>query len=164
MAQSTQNGHSTNILIGSAAIFVVMVWAGAGAWLYDLPERGTFGDMFGAVNALFSGLAFVGVIYAILLQRQELALQRIELELTRKELARSAEAQEQSQQSLMRQAFSGELSAQVSAISSLLTAYDDERKRAGAGVFEIDRMKELEARRGALLAQLDEIYERVVPE
>jgi hypothetical protein len=42
--------------------------------------------MFGAINALYSGLAFAGVIYAILLQRKELRLQRKELELTRNEL------------------------------------------------------------------------------
>jgi hypothetical protein len=35
--------------------------------------------MFGAVNALFSGLAFAGVVYAIFLQRIDLALQRKEL-------------------------------------------------------------------------------------
>ena len=51
--------------------------------------------MFGAVNALFSGLAFAGLIIAILLQRQELQLQREELAETRKEIRRSAEAQEQ---------------------------------------------------------------------
>lgn len=34
--------------------------------------RGQIGDMFGAVNALFSGLAFASVGYAIFLQRQEL--------------------------------------------------------------------------------------------
>lgn len=50
------------------------------------PHRGQFGDMFGAVNALFSGLAFAGIIITILLQRDELGLQRIELELTRTEL------------------------------------------------------------------------------
>ncbi len=43
--------------------------------------------MFGAVNALFSGLAFAGVIFAIFLQRHEIKLQRKELELQRKELA-----------------------------------------------------------------------------
>lgn len=52
-------------------------------------DRGTFGDMFGAVNSLFSGLAFAGVIYAILLQRKELELQREELVLTREELRKS---------------------------------------------------------------------------
>jgi len=48
--------------------------------------QGLFGDMFGASNALFTGLSFVGVIIAILLQRQELKLQRNELELTRNEM------------------------------------------------------------------------------
>ena len=31
-----------------------------------------FGDMFGAVNALFSGLALAGVVYTVLLQHEEL--------------------------------------------------------------------------------------------
>jgi hypothetical protein len=50
-------------------------------------ERGTFGDMFGASNALFSGLAFTGLIYTILLQMKELRAQRDELAATREELA-----------------------------------------------------------------------------
>ncbi|WP_068318915.1 hypothetical protein [Polycladidibacter hongkongensis] len=41
-------------------------------------ERGTFGDSFGAVNALFSGLAFIGLAIAIILQRQELAIVKAE--------------------------------------------------------------------------------------
>ncbi|MBX2914094.1 MAG: hypothetical protein KF856_02360 [Cyclobacteriaceae bacterium] len=43
--------------------------------------RGQFGDMFGAINALFSGLAFAGVILTILLQREELRAQKEELRL-----------------------------------------------------------------------------------
>jgi hypothetical protein len=60
----------------------------------DWNERGTFGDSFGAINSLFSGLAFCGIIYTILLQRKELKLQREELVLTRNELKRTANAQE----------------------------------------------------------------------
>ncbi|MFC4216816.1 putative phage abortive infection protein [Pseudophaeobacter arcticus] len=44
---------------------------------YD--ARGTFGDMFGAVNALFTGLAFAAVIYAIFLQKHEVRLLKSEL-------------------------------------------------------------------------------------
>jgi len=33
--------------------------------------RGTFGDMFGAANALFTGLSFLGLIITILLQRRD---------------------------------------------------------------------------------------------
>jgi hypothetical protein len=69
----------------------------------DWESRASFGDMFGATASLFSGLAFAGVIYAILLQRQELRLQREELALTRSELERSASAQERSSQALDRQ-------------------------------------------------------------
>lgn len=47
----------------------------AGRW----EHAGTFGDSFGAVNALFSGLALAGLVYAILLQQQELTDTREEL-------------------------------------------------------------------------------------
>lgn len=42
--------------------------------------RGTFGDMFGAANALFTGLSFVGLIITIMLQRKDLNIQRNELQ------------------------------------------------------------------------------------
>lgn len=45
---------------------------------YD--ERGTFGDMFGFANALFTGISFVGLIGTILLQRKDLNIQRDELQ------------------------------------------------------------------------------------
>lgn len=47
-------------------------------------EIAAFADRFGVTNAVFSGLAFGGVIIAILMQRQELELQRKELVQTRK--------------------------------------------------------------------------------
>jgi hypothetical protein len=70
-------------------------------WLFSKPaDAGTFGDSFGSVNALFTGLAFGGLIYTILLQRKELELQRQELKnnvaalnLQAEELKRSATAQ-----------------------------------------------------------------------
>ncbi len=79
------SGSSGRILatavIGGVA--VLGIWALSGLWIYaefnDSASRGTFGDMFGAVNALFSGLAFLGLIVAILLQYQELKEQRREI-------------------------------------------------------------------------------------
>lgn len=65
---------------------IVLVWAASGLLLFSEKERGTFGDMFGAVNALFSGLAFATLIYTAWMQREELALQREELAATRTEL------------------------------------------------------------------------------
>ncbi|MEW6608640.1 MAG: hypothetical protein AB1414_14540 [bacterium] len=67
-------------------ILIIILWAigGLAVWLF-LPNwsiRGTFGDMFGFINSLFSGLALAGVIITILLQKTELELQRHELEMT----------------------------------------------------------------------------------
>jgi hypothetical protein len=89
-------------------------------WLLDWNARGTFGDMFGAVNALFSGLAFAGVIYAIYLQTKELKLQREELSQTRKEIERSASAQEATERALNKQVQLQALASSINVESSLL--------------------------------------------
>lgn len=52
-----------------------------------------FGDSFGALNTLFSGLAFLGVIYAIILQQKELSLTRKELAGSRLALQEQNETQ-----------------------------------------------------------------------
>lgn len=65
--------------------FVIFLWFFSYFSLRNDTQRGNFGDMFGAVNALFSGLAFAGLIYAILLQKEELELQRNEIKDTRLE-------------------------------------------------------------------------------
>jgi hypothetical protein len=77
-----------------AAIYYLAVHKLAGT------GEGTFGDSFGAFNAYFTGLAFLGVIYTVLLQTrqvemqaEELRLQREELKETRGELKRTADAQ-----------------------------------------------------------------------
>lgn len=36
--------------------------------------RGTFGDMFGATNAILSALSFAGIVFAVILQRHEITL------------------------------------------------------------------------------------------
>lgn len=92
--------------------------------LPDWAESGQFGDMFGGLNAFFSGLAFLGVIYAIFLQREELSLQRKELELTREELKRTAEAQEKSEKALSKQAASLKVTAKLNGLSAILQHYN----------------------------------------
>lgn len=72
--------------VGIIILIWITSWVGVNCLYSSTDERGTFGDQFGAVNALFSGLAFAGLIYTILLQHEELSLQRQELEDTRKEL------------------------------------------------------------------------------
>jgi hypothetical protein len=76
------------ILALAIAIISIQVLVGLAVYLFfgKWNEAGVFGDAFGAVNALFSGLALAGVIVAIFLQRIELRYQREELGLTREEL------------------------------------------------------------------------------
>ena len=78
------------ILITVAALLAVIGFGAIYYWLVTLlidpSERGTFGDLFGGLNAIFSGLAFAGVLIAILLQRLELKNQAKELQLQRNEL------------------------------------------------------------------------------
>lgn len=93
-----------------ASVLVVILWLSAPfalSYIFSTwAERGQFGDLFGSVNALFSGLAFVALIYTIHLQRQELSLQRMELKLQREEMVASR----------------GELAAQVAVQKHLLRA------------------------------------------
>lgn len=86
------------ILLTQIAYSVAAMWT-----LDDWEVRGQFGDMFGAANTTFSGLALVGVIIAIVLQSRELELQREELKMTRRELKRAATAHEASSKLLSQQ-------------------------------------------------------------
>lgn len=89
----------------------------------DSTEKGLFGDSFGAVNSLFSGLAFAGIIYTILLQRKELEYQRQELIETKIVLKESASAQDKSQKALTKQIENMNLAAKLDAHSSLMNFY-----------------------------------------
>lgn len=91
MANNDNKTYNTNywplifLSVGVIGLFAFSWW-----WIdktfTDSAEQGQFGDQFGAVNALFSGLAFAGLIFTIILQKKELSLQREELSDTRKEL------------------------------------------------------------------------------
>ncbi|WP_299432094.1 hypothetical protein [uncultured Meiothermus sp.] len=69
-------------------LFGVIAFSLFGNW----EKASNFGNAFGTLNTLFSGLAFTVLIYTILLQRRELSLQRQELAMTRKELSGQKEA------------------------------------------------------------------------
>lgn len=112
--------HPYGSAIISVLLFFVLYFL-AIEYVYPvMSDRAYFGDMFGGINALFSGLAFLGVIYAIILQREELRLQRNELKMTREELKRSAEAQEKSEKALSKQAESLKITAKLNGLSSIM--------------------------------------------
>lgn len=68
------------VMLGGVALLFLLNFSMV-FFVEDRDVRGTFGDQFGAVNALFSGLAFTGLIYTIILQRRDLKLQRDDLRL-----------------------------------------------------------------------------------
>ena len=110
------------------AAVVVVLWVLSGILLVSLvptaAARGQFGDMFGSVNALFSGLALAGVVLTLFLQHHELAIQRQELKLTRKQFTRTAEAQEASEASLSRQATANERAAVIAGMVAVVDHYN----------------------------------------
>lgn len=109
-------------------ILVLIIWIlSAILILYgldDWADRGTFGDLFGAVNALFAGLAFAGLIYTILLQKQDLTLQRKEIAQNRTELKKSANAQQKSEQALVEQVEQMKITAKLNALKTLIEYYN----------------------------------------
>src|SRR5687768_15740948 len=106
-------------ILGSIAI--VLLWGGSGAIIMEVfpddVKHGTFGDLFGAINSLFSGFAFLGVIITILLQREELIEQRKEISLARK-------AHEETATQLKRQAEIIESTSFIEAYNHIIAAID----------------------------------------
>lgn len=69
------------LLVGAIIIIGVCIW---GIWLFpklvsSVSVRGRWGDSFGVVTALFTGLAFVILIWTLHVQKDELRLQREEI-------------------------------------------------------------------------------------
>ncbi len=132
---------------------------------------GQIGDMFGAANALFSGLAIIGLLYTIMQQREDLDMQREELKLTRDEHARSAEAQLESAKALARQAESLKQAARISAITTLVDSIDVNIELIGNREYSspavknsaLLALKKLNDEKELLLDDLREIYNEKHP-
>lgn len=110
-------------------VFAAVVW-----WAIPVSqERGLFGDMFGAVNALFSGLAFAGIVFTLIQQRKQNALSASE----------------------------NERAARLSAMSVLVAAYSERARyldsRASA---DSNKIQSYIAKIDALAVQLESELER----
>ena len=120
------------VIILIESVLGYLIFTSLSTW----PERSAFGEMFGVINTLFSGLAFAGVIFAIVMQRKELRLQRREFKMNREQLRLSAEAQEKAERALNEQAIALQRSAKIYALSFLLNAHI-ERKKLQVGIMDI---------------------------
>ena len=70
------------------SLLVTVIWGASAVALAllvdDFSKSGTFGDSFGVLNTLFSGLAFAGIIVTVKMQNDEMREQRKELQKQKK--------------------------------------------------------------------------------
>jgi hypothetical protein len=115
-------------------VFIILAWwftPPLTDWMMsgrDFKNRGVFGDTFGAVNALFSGLAFAGLFYAILLQRAELEAQREELADTHEVLKSQRVEAERQNATLLQQTFDNTFFQLLRLHNDIVMAIDIVRK------------------------------------
>lgn len=91
--------HAWIAVLAFVTLLVSLLWFAFQYWLphlmtvldrkEELRQAGTFGDSYGALNTLFSGLAFSGIVVSVFLQSHELADTRRELESQKEELRKS---------------------------------------------------------------------------
>ena len=105
-SEESKNDLWRILIYAGLAVFAIWLlsWILIDVFIAD-SDRGTFGDKFGAINALFSGLAFAGLIVTLLYQKEELKLQREELAQTREELKGQREEFEEQNKTMKRQRF-----------------------------------------------------------
>lgn len=131
-----------NRLLAALIVGVIAAWIFTFLAVYASPletwtERGQFGDLFGSLNSLFSGLAFAGFFFTIRLQqqqlekqeaqldlqREELGLQRQEMVASRTELAKQAVAQTHLSQATVAQIRVAAVNAQIEALKIKPSAF-----------------------------------------
>lgn len=160
----TGDRNSLNPLV-SGSLIIVGVWLLSILFINYLfkntfnENAAWFGDSFGAINSLFSGLAFAGIIYTILLQRQELQLQRQELKNTREELKRSADSQENTEKLFKSQGDIMKKTAQLNGLNQLMEYYsialnNTDPKSKNRGIL-IDKMKSARKKTESILQVLE---------
>ncbi|MDR8394446.1 hypothetical protein NC796_25090 [Aliifodinibius sp. S!AR15-10] len=99
--------------------------------------RGSFGDMFGVLSSIFTGLAFAAVIYSLYLQRKD-------LKITQEELKQSVKAQNEQAESLRETALLNALTTLVSSYTELSLHKNKAERRPFAEEYDPKRDKSLE--------------------
>lgn len=115
MRQSTKPISCLGLTL--SVLLVVLIWAGFAVLPRftgkGVAKTGPWGDTFGGLTALFSGLAMLGAAYAVILQNQQ-------LEETRQELRDDAKARENTDALIERQAQALLAQARINATLALL--------------------------------------------
>jgi hypothetical protein len=158
METNTPKNQFTTLI--KMSFFVVLIWLLSGLIIYfsasNWGDRGAIGDLFGAVNALFSGLAFAALIYTIILQREEIRLNRSEIELNRKELKKSVTVQQNSQKALREQVTQTHLTAKINAMSTVINYYNTQVANVNNSPELIEKAR---TKRRDLIKQMDDLID-----
>lgn len=107
MTSPSSHGSSFGKTLIVTLILVVVVWIlcpiATKYFISDPGDRGVYGDMYGSVNALFSGLAFATLLYTVRLQHQQMKDAALENQRTSEALAKqiAASAMIANQQSII---------------------------------------------------------------
>lgn len=155
--------NKSNIgLLTKMIMLVLVIWV-LSAFLIvfgldNWSDRGTFGDLFGAVNALFSGLAFAGLIYAIVLQKRDLKMQREEIIQNRTELKKSAKAQQNSEKALEEQVNQMKITSKLNALNTIVNYYNIQISNPKNAEEAILRAKE---KRREAIREIDGLIDRI---
>ncbi len=152
--------HSKSSLLVKLIFLVVLIWGLSAVlimvYFSEWSQRGTFGDLFGAVNALFSALAFAVLIYTIVLQREEIKQNREEIVLNRKELEKSGKLQRKAQDVLIQQVEQTHLSAKMNAMRTLVDYYNNQISNPKSTEEIIERAKQ---KRKQIIVQIDQLID-----
>ena len=137
-------------IVGLCLIYGIILRWFFGEW----DNSGVFGDSFGGINSLFSGLAFAGIIITILIQSEELKLQREMLEEQKNEMNRFADAVENSERELAEQADHLKLGTNIDGKAALIQGYTSQINQIDFSKM-VDREKVLERQKlGRLIENL----------
>ncbi len=113
--------HWLGVLIFGSGVVIWLALGIVPRILFPPDGPAWMGNSYEATNVLIAAMAFGGIIYTIILQSRELALQRQELEDTRSELARSADAQQRTDSVL-------HLTAYLNVVTALIDANEGPMK------------------------------------
>ncbi|WP_298895116.1 hypothetical protein [uncultured Psychroserpens sp.] len=156
----SENQNPKKFLLIKLILLVVLIWGLSAVliivFLSEWSDRGTFGDLFGAVNALFSALAFAVLIYTIVLQREEIKQNREEIVLNRKELEKSGKLQRKAQEVLIRQVEQTQLSAKMNAMRTLVDYYNNQISNPKSTEEIVEKAKQ---KRKQIILQIDQLID-----
>ncbi|TDL99167.1 MAG: hypothetical protein C4K58_07750 [Flavobacteriaceae bacterium] len=142
------------------ALSVVFLWGLSGFLIYsnldNWSDRGTFGDLFGAVNALFSGLAFAGLIFTIYMQAEAHEAQKKDIAINRRSIQKSMNIQEQTLLAMSEQAKQTQLTAQLNALNTLINYYNIQIDKPGNDPQIVLKARE---KRRSLIKKIDTMIE-----